>query len=43
MYAHIRKIGKPYNFKVFGNEKTKWHKQDSETPLRSPMPERGVP
>jgi len=42
MYAQNRKIGKP-NILKFGSNKTKGPKQDSQNPLRSPMPEGGKP
>ena len=38
-----RKIGKTNNLKVFGSNKTKGHKQDSQNRLWSPMPEGGEP
>ena len=40
-YAQNQKIGKPKFFKVFGSNKIKRPKQDSQNWLRSPMPEVG--
>jgi hypothetical protein len=40
-YAQNQKIGKPKFFKVFGSNKIKRPKQDSQNRLRSPMPEVG--
>jgi hypothetical protein len=40
-YAQNHKIGKPNNFKVFGSNKTKGHKQDNQNRLRSYTPEGG--
>ena len=34
-----RKIGKPNNLRIFGNNQTKGTKQDSQGQPRSPMPE----
>ena len=36
--AQNRKIGKPNNLKVFGSNKTKGPKQDSQNQLKSHMP-----
>jgi len=36
-----RKIGKPNNLRIFGNNKTKGPKQDSQYQLRSSMSEGG--
>jgi len=41
MYAQSRKIGKPNNLNLFGGNKTKGPKHDSQN--RSPMPEGGEP
>jgi hypothetical protein len=37
MTGDFRKIGKPNNFKMFGNNKTKRPKQDSNNQTRSPI------
>ena len=42
-YVQYRNIEKPNNIKVFGNNKTKGPKQDSQNPLRSSKLEGGEP
>ena len=43
MYAQNRKIGKSNNLKVFGSNKTKGAKDDSQNRMRSHMSERREP
>ena len=46
MLHHVpqnRKIGKPNNLKVFGSNKNKGPKQDSQNRPRSPIPDGGEP
>ena len=40
MYAQNRKIGKPNNLKVFGSNKTKGPRDDSQNRMRSHMSEK---
>jgi hypothetical protein len=40
-HTQSQKIGKPNNLKVFGSNKTKEPKQDSQNQLRSPVSEGG--
>jgi len=40
-YVQYRNIGKPNNLKVFGNNKTKGSKQDSQNRLIPPMHDGG--
>ena len=40
-HTQSQKIGKPNNLKVFGSNKTKETKQDSQNQLRSPVSEGG--
>jgi hypothetical protein len=42
-YAQNRRVGKLNNCKIVGSNKTKGSKQDSQTRLRSPIPEGGEP
>ena len=43
MFAQSRKIGKPNILKVFGRNKPKRPKQDSQSRLGLPMPQNGGP
>jgi len=43
MYGQYRNIGKHNNLKVFGSNKTKGPKQDSQNRLRLLMPDVGEP
>jgi hypothetical protein len=43
MYAQYRNIGKSNNSKVFGSNKAKGSKHESQHQLRSHMPEGGEP
>jgi len=43
IYAQDQKIGKTNNVQVFGSNKTKGPKQDSQNRLSSSMPEGGEP